>query len=644
MKRKKKKKAKAKSTGTTATSSTVAGGPDEIDAALKSLSLQSPSSNANSPQSSNAPDPATTEICQLLAIDSHHLHVANEMKRLFGQAVFSVEREEDAAAAQARRTHGEDEGMGLAEAVKGKYSNAGAGLPAVLRRKNIFIQGKEDWPKGTSGGLGMEIVQNRPGGIVEYTFVHSPAYQQTQLGYEQCVQSYNPSTFVGLIRNYPYHVASLMQVSEIAKHEKDYATSGDLLERALFSFGRSLHSTFAANLAKGTARLDFRRPENREFWLACWRYIGNIGQRATYRTAYEWARLLLSLDPDNDPYCMRLVIDQLALRAKQHESLTKLCNSDFFRTRWAELPNIHFSRSLAARALQPNSDEPKKILVRAIEQFPWVAVRLMKELDMERPPRQIWGKDAATDADALHSELYAAAAKDLWKSEEQVAFLIRAATSCSETGLATVAIGREISRDEARFTILTDNRALIGLLPRRFTASIDNAADILPPEDSIVTYQISRGRPSLSDDLGGRAPAEQLLREDPQQFIEELNVFQRFFEMLIPSLAQVGSLTGVELPDELVEEAIQRSHVSATELRACLARLVDLRTLLAAQPDRRVRARDGDEVEMLPDGRLRSSGRSTNVVDEMFASRQSGTSHADEELIRQLMEEDLNEQ
>ena len=34
-----------------------------------------------------------------------------------------------------------------------------------------------------------------------------------------------------------------------------------MLERALFTFGRSVHSTFSANLASGKARMDFRRPE-----------------------------------------------------------------------------------------------------------------------------------------------------------------------------------------------------------------------------------------------------------------------------------------------------------------------------------------------------------------------------------------------
>lgn len=190
-----------------------------------------------------------------------------------------------------------------------------------------------------------------------------------------------------------YHVSTLLQVSEIAKQERDHATSGDLLERALFSFGRAVHSSFPAAMSQGKARMDFKRPENREFWLAVWRYIGNIGMRATWRTAYEWARLLLSLSPDEDPYCVRLVIDQLAIRAHQAQNFLDLSYSKFFVHRWAELPNINYSQSLAFNML---GDLPRAryALHRSIELFPWVAVRLLQDMHIEKIFPAIWGKHA----------------------------------------------------------------------------------------------------------------------------------------------------------------------------------------------------------------------------------------------------------
>ena len=142
------------------------------------------------------------------------------------------------------------------------------------------------------------------------------------------------------IRDSPYHISTLLQVSEIAKQERDHTTAGDLLERALFSFGRAVHSSFASNLAQGKVRLDFRRPENREFWLAVNRYVVNLSMRATWRTVFEWAKLLLSLDPAGDPYRICLVIDQYALRARQPQQFLDLCAVEPFSSLW-KLSLIH---------------------------------------------------------------------------------------------------------------------------------------------------------------------------------------------------------------------------------------------------------------------------------------------------------------
>ena len=130
----------------------------------------------------------------------------------------------------------------------------------------------------------MEVVEKKANGTVEYRYVHNRAYQDVQSQFESCVASMDPNRLVVLLQHNPYHISTLLQVSEIAKQESDHATSGDLLERALFSLGRAVHSTFAKNLSEGKARLDFNRPENREFWLASWKYMQNLSMRATSRS------------------------------------------------------------------------------------------------------------------------------------------------------------------------------------------------------------------------------------------------------------------------------------------------------------------------------------------------------------------------
>lgn len=565
------------------------------------------------------------------------------MKRLFGRAAFEVDREDEAAAAPSRHRLGHGEGATLAEAVKGKNSSGGAGMPAVLRRRNIFVQGKEDWPRATGSGLSMEIVEQRAGGVVEYSFVHSRAYQHSQKEFETCVLSMDPSLMVNLLRFNPYHVSTLLQVSEIAKHEKDYSTSGDLLERALFSFGRALHSTFAGNLAQGKARLDFRRPENREFWLACWRYIGNISMRATWRTAYEWARLLLSIDPEGDPYCVNLIIDQLALRAKQADSFTNLLQSKQFVYAWSCDANIQFSRCIAVMMKDKRPDRARDMLTATIERFPWVAGRLYQELNMDKLPKGIWGRTALTPVDKLQSEVYVTLALDLWKLPDNLALLTSAASNTSsipEEFSGAVQYG-EIRLNEARFVVLTDKPALIGLLPHSITSTIESTSDPLPPEDSINTYEtgVSQNRRTLSEDLATRLPASELIRSDPQQFIEEINTFQRFFELLMPSVPQ--NQDNAEISDDLVEQAIARSNLSVQEMRACLSRLVGLRAALVAQPGRTVRnSQTGDEAIMQDDGLVRVTVQRNRGAGNV-PSRERPEIADDAELARQLMEEEF---
>lgn len=633
------------------------GDMDEIDRALRSLSTGQ--NNQTQVNTSGTMDPAAAEVCKLLAIDTANLRVENEMRRLFGKVAFEPEQHESPRN-RGHRAGQQQDGVPLAEAVTGKYAQGGAGLSAVLRRRNIFVPGKEEWPKATGGGLTMDIVDTRPGGIVEYAYVHNRAYQAAQQEFHACVAMMDPMAMVNQLRFNPYHVSTLLQVSEIAKQDRDPATSGELLERALFSFGRAVHSSFAQNLAAGKARLDFRRPENREFWLAAWRYIGNIGMRATWRTAYEWAKLVLSLDPDNDPYCVRLVIDQLAIRGRQPQNLLDLSRSKHFADRWSTLPNIQFSQALAQRMLHPQGKEGTEALTKAIQQFPWVAARLFQDLSIDPVPKSIWGTSATSPIDIFYTELYMAQGLDLWKLPESMKFL-------SETGgklpsepidASNINVG-EIGIDEARFAVLTDKPALIGLVPRSITSTMESASDPLPPLDTLESYNTEVRVPRRSLGMTDRVPPARLVENDPQQFIEELNALQRFFELLIPGFSDPASETRQRVPGAYVEdeeddeeprtpgdlsnipdatvfEAIERTNLSVDEIRACMTRFMALRETLLVQPGQRVRS-GGDEAAMQPNGMVRIRVRANN--EDAFSQELLD----DEEVARQLVEDNNNE-
>ncbi|KAK5157192.1 hypothetical protein LTR04_005494 [Oleoguttula sp. CCFEE 6159] len=524
---------------------------DEIDLALQSLSASATEENATSDLDDRSKlDPAVQEVCKLLSVDAQHLHASNEMRRLFGRAALGNDDGDEAG--EGRRRNRNPRQGGLAGALAGRNTPNGRdrGLAALGLRRNIFIQGKEEWPGATSGGLGMEVVEKRPDGVVEYNFVHSRSYQDVQRQFETCVVSMDPNRLVQLLQYNPYHISTLLQVSEIAKQERENATSGDLLERALFSFGRAVHSTFPKNVSEGKARLDFRRPENREFWLAAYRYIANLGMRATWRTAFEWAKLLLSLDPEGDPYCVGLVIDQFALRSRQAQQLVDMAQSKTLGSRWKNLENIHISLGLAYTQVH-NSQKGKQELYTAFANFPWVAARLFQELELDPIPPAIWGKSPRTSSETLYTELYVSRAKDIWNTTEAKSLLMEIASAISTELPPPAIVDTPITVNEARHTILLDNPALIAFIPRSLSSRVTSSSDPLPPEISTESYS------SALDLSQTRQVGNELLQTEGE--LEEFNTLQ-YLEQLREESHASGAL------DEALEIFIQLSARPDEEL------------------------------------------------------------------------------
>ena len=202
-KKKNKKKGKAPEQGDTPAkrAQAVAKEPqlDEIDLALKSLSATA-KDGADAPLATKI-DEANLQLYRLLAVESKHLNALNEMKRLFGNVVLENEDEAGAAAGPPRR-RGRVQNLDLGGALAGRHSPAsrGQGLAGLALRRNPFILGKEEWPKATSGGLGMELVEKLGDGTTEFRFVHNTIYQDVQRQFQTCVESMDPQRMIGLLQ------------------------------------------------------------------------------------------------------------------------------------------------------------------------------------------------------------------------------------------------------------------------------------------------------------------------------------------------------------------------------------------------------------------------------------------------------------
>ena len=266
------------------------------------------------------------------------------------------------------------------------------------------------------------------------------------------------------------------------------------MERALFTFGRASQSLFATKLSQGKARLEFARPENREFWLAGYQYIKSLIMKGTYRTALEWAKLLLALDPENDPYCMLLMIHHLALRAYESQYVL-----DIYENRMLGGWNTfiaHMSPSLALAAMQlREAVRARSLLKQSIQCLPWLFCRLFQELNLDNPPPSIWGAEPRTDAENLLSEIYIRQTKDLWNTPEATALLMEVAHASDKLDYRDLPKldNKNITLNVARFVYLDNTPALMAFVPSQLLHRSNNSdSDPLPPDRNVFSWDSQR--------------------------------------------------------------------------------------------------------------------------------------------------------
>jgi len=231
--------------------------------------------------------------------------------------------------------------------------------------------------------------------------------------------------------------------------------------------------------------------------------------KGTYRTAFEWAKLLLSLDPDEDPYCMRLMIYHLALRAHEYNWLLDIEEADMVdgpalgKVTW---DRYHNSPSLAFAALQlKEGKKARELLSKSMKRLPWLYVRLFQDLNLDIPP-SIWGAQPRTDAEELFTSIYIQQAKHFWDTTEATALLMEIAHTISKVDLSQIPRVEDdkMDLDVVRFVYLDDSEGLRRLLPSALLHKSNNSdSDPIPPDNNIFSYEVQRQALERPEDRGG---------------------------------------------------------------------------------------------------------------------------------------------
>lgn len=185
----------------------------------------------------------------------------------------------------------------------------------------------------------------------------------------QATKSFDTEALTALWRVYPWHIDTLLQLSEVSRHQGDLGQAGDFVSRALFSFERTDGCNFVKSFLQPNSNfvnfipihsdnqdpLPFEKIENRAFYLAAHRHVSYLGRRGVWRTTLEWCKFLMGVNL-KDPHAMVLWLDFLAVKSGQgswlldfYEKLETLKGGE---NCWDWNVGMAFSKALALREVE----------------------------------------------------------------------------------------------------------------------------------------------------------------------------------------------------------------------------------------------------------------------------------------------------
>uniref|UniRef100_A0A671P165 Transcription factor 25 (basic helix-loop-helix) n=1 Tax=Sinocyclocheilus anshuiensis TaxID=1608454 RepID=A0A671P165_9TELE len=358
---------------------------------------------------------------------------------------------------------------------------------------------KETWPRFSRPGISMSLVESKDG-IQRFTFEHNRDYQQVQFKFLDAVESMDPNNFVVILLEYTVQHLFVLFVSA---------------ERALYSFECAFHPVFS--LTSGTCRLDYCRPENRAFYLVLFKHMIFLEKRGCPRTALEYCKLILSLDPDNDPLCMLLIFDFLCLRCREYTTLIRLYEEWEVHRNLSQLPNFSFSVALSYYHLSQQEDispvenqqlkqKSNVLLQNALIMFPGALMPLLDlctvQPDAVVSSHAFFGPSSQIGQPPALSELvslYVGRCHSLWKEaglmlwlEENVRKVLKRVDShdpyledCQNKRKQRY---QSAPRNIHRHVLMSEIKEATATLPLEVTTQPGMGFDPLPPLDSIVSY------------------------------------------------------------------------------------------------------------------------------------------------------------
>jgi len=369
---------------------------EDIDAIISELNIE--------PNVANTAHQPTSNSCRqsALTVKRKNLSADNELRRIFGSQAVNNDQ-------QRRRNH-----------------------QVIKRRASAIATPKETWPPMTKCGIQM-VVDYRSGDNTFYKFSHSKAnYQNLQQLFWRASRQADPNAVKRVLEMHPYHIDTLLHLSEICRVSEDIQIASDLLERAIYCLECALHPNF--NLASLNCRLDYNQSENRSLFIALFRHMKYVSLKSCWVTAFEISKLLFNLSPEQDPLACLLIMDILALKVEDYEFVLTIHDEFEHTKKLTYLPNFAFSFALAnfykELVLGERHDDSDGYLQEAILKFPMIAQMICSKCSYNIESNLLYVNN--NDILKSHSKcltqlctLYIERALDMWKDPEVIPWLQR---------------------------------------------------------------------------------------------------------------------------------------------------------------------------------------------------------------------------
>ncbi|KAK4475940.1 hypothetical protein MN116_001180 [Schistosoma mekongi] len=509
------------------------------------------------------------QLVDLLKINTKALDHVEELGRLFGSDVIGASK----------------------TSLRGKRSRIKCGT---------LVTKKPTWPPTVRIGLSMESLG---GGL--YTFVHSKEYQNIQRSFYHALESMDLNNLSSILYKSPYHIDTLIQLSEIMMHQGDTTVGTDLLERALHAFESAFHPSF--NPINGSCRLDFNRQVNRGLFIALFRYILTIGERGCYRSALEYCKLLLSLNYEDDPLTVLLMIDRYAIYSRRYDFLIDLYDCLNGSRNLYLLPNFGLSVPLARKLAGENPKKRNKskmnvdeFLQDSLIMFPGFVTRLLKHTSIggirNLEKSVLFGKEVLiSESDSLGCllSLYVARMHPLWSSPNVLPWLEKNIQTVlnlvepkqphlnnntidprlSEYSRRRKALYPAFPPKILRHLILSEVPEAPPVLPRNLTNSPIYTFDPLPPRSSINIYDPEEERRRIHAEMTGSGFLSGLL----SSFIPSSSA-QRVIAELVPPGPSDASIVNENASGSVSRIARAVAETFSATLRQVLER-IDIRSV-----------------------------------------------------------------